>query len=68
MLENRLPYTAKNSHIVKLCLIVEVYKNFKKYVLKGFFSFIRLLAKVILNWKNQISKNGKIAFSTAHTL
>ena len=27
-------YTAKNSHVVKLCQIVELYKNFEKYVLK----------------------------------
>ena len=41
--------------------------NITLYVLKRSF-FIRLLAKVIYSWKNQISKNEKIAFSTAHIL
>ena len=39
-------YTVKKIHIVKFCQIVELYKNFEKYLLKRVLS-IRLLAKLI---------------------
>ena len=38
-------YTARNSHILTLCQIVELYKTFEKYVLKMVFFIHKTFSK-----------------------